>query len=62
MVLEKVGSAGSLAMAAISARCSAIATSKAGSKCLASMRSKGGMPKGVVQVCSSGLVSIMAVS
>ena len=54
-VLAKVGSAGSPAMAAISARCSAVARSKAGRKWSGVTRSNGGSPNGVAQSSSSGL-------
>jgi hypothetical protein len=49
MVLAKLGSAGSDAMAATSAACAANAVVKAGRKCSGLMRAKGGTPNGLVQ-------------
>jgi hypothetical protein len=43
-VLSNVGGERSFAIAAISWRCSRIAASNAGAKCLVSMRSNGGRP------------------
>jgi len=53
-VLAKLGTAGSPAMAATSSSCSAMAWPRAGGKCSGRMRSKGGTPKGVVQLSSRG--------
>src|SRR5262245_27782383 len=55
MVLAKVGSAASAAMAATSASCAANARAKAGWKCSGSTRSKGPTPKGPDQSSDSGL-------
>ena len=56
MVLAKVGAASVPAMAAISLRLAAKPRSNAGMKCSISMRSNGGISKGVVHASSSGLV------
>ena len=56
MVLAKVGASGLPVIASISAMFSAMPWSKAGGKCSARMRSKGGRPKGVVQVSKNGLL------
>src|SRR6266446_3891668 len=55
MVLSKLGSAGSAAIAAISASWAANARSKAGRKCADAMRPKGGTPKEPVQSSKKGL-------
>ena len=57
MVLAKVGSAGSAAMAATSAAWAAKARAKAGRKCSGSIRPKGGTPKGPDQSSNNGLAS-----
>jgi hypothetical protein len=55
IVPAKLGTAAELAIAAISAICSFIPQSNAGGKCSGRIRSKGGMPNGVVQLSKNGL-------
>src|SRR4029079_914701 len=54
MGLANVGAAASSAMAAIALRSAAKPFTNAGTKCSISMRSNGGILKGVVQASSSG--------
>src|SRR5918997_542162 len=59
MVLAKLGASSAPAKASTSARCAAMPRSKAGGKCSGRMRSKGGTPKGVVQVSKKGFTAIL---
>src|SRR6266566_6616619 len=59
IVLAKSAGSGELAIAAISAACSAMPRSKAGGKCSGLIRAKGGNSNGVSQASKNGL-SVMA--